>query len=144
MVKILEKPTKIIGGIEYYNTPAIAKILKVDVYTIREYFRKSYFKGIKIGRSWLVTRKDLEFFIINGKLKTRDNMNYGDYKIVEVGFLARIESNLKKAKEQIEKYRKTRSAYETANLIRRYEALKQALEECKRSKMTQKDFDTLV
>ncbi|MBA7547315.1 hypothetical protein ES705_39729 [subsurface metagenome] len=144
MVKISEKPTKIIGDIKYYNTPSIAKILKVDPYTIREYFRKNYFKGIKIGRNWYISKNDLEFFIINGKLKTRDNMNYADYKIVEESFLAKIKANLKEVEKQIEKYRKVRTAYETANLMRRYEGLKQTLENYKNNKMTEENFNTFI
>ena len=144
MVKILEKPTKIIGGMEYYNTPAIARILNVATYTITEYFRKDYFKGVKIGRNWYISKNDLEFFIINGKLKTRNNMNYADYKAVEESFLAKIKANLKEVKNQIEKYKKVRTAYETANLIRRYEGLKQALEEYQKNKITQEDYDTFI
>ncbi len=144
MIKILEKPTKIIGGMEYYNTPAIARILNVATYTITEYFRKDYFKGVKIGRNWYISKNDLEFFIINGKLKTRNNMNYADYKAVEESFLAKIKANLKEVKNQIEKYKKVRTAYQTANLMRRYEALKQASEEYQENKMTQKDYDTFI
>ncbi len=144
MIKISEKPTKIIGGIEYYNTPSIARILDVDPYTIREYFRKNYFEGIKIARNWYITKQNLQYFIINGKLKTRNNMNYADYKAVEESFLAKIKANLKEVKNQIEKYKKVRTAYETANLIRRYEGLKQALEEYQKNKITQEDYDTFI
>ena len=144
MIKISEKPTKIIGGIEYYNTPSIARILAVDPYTVREYFRKSYFEGVKIGRNWYISRENLQFFIVNGKLKTRDNMNYADYLSVEASFLEKIKANLKEVKRQIEKYRKVRTAYETANLVRRYEELKQALEEYKNNKMTKEDYETFI
>lgn len=141
---ILKKPDKKFGDVEYYNTFSIADILKIDPTTVRNYFQKGYFNGIKIGHNWFVTRGDLEFFIINGKAKTRREMSFQDYKIAESNFLTRIEDNIKKAKEQIEKYREVRSPQVTANLVRRYEELKQALEEYKKNKMTQKEYDTFI
>lgn len=144
MLKISEKPTKIVGGIEYYDTFSVSRILSIDPYTVREYFKKNYFEGIKIARNWYITKQNLQYFIINGKLKTRDNMNYADYLSVEASFLEKIKANLKEVKRQIEKYRKVRTAYETANLMKRYEELKQALEEYKKNKMTQKDYETFV
>jgi len=144
VIKISEKPTKIVGGIEYYDTFSVGRILSIDPYTIREYFKKNYFEGIKIARNWYITKQNLQYFIINGKLKTRNNMNYADYKAVEASYLAKIESNLKEVKRQIEQYRKVRTAYETANLVRKYEELKQALEEYQKNEMTQKDFDTII
>jgi len=144
MLKISEKPTKTVGGIEYYDTFSTSRILSIDVYTVREYFKKNYFEGVKIGRNWYISKKDLEFFIIRGKLKTRSDMSFEDYKTIEAGFLKKIETDIKNAKEQIEKYRKIRSPYMTANLVRRYEELKQALKEYQKNKMTQKDFDTFI
>lgn len=141
---ILKKPDKKFGDVEYYNTFSISDILKIDPTTVRNYFQKGYFRGIKIGQNWYINRGDLEFFIINGKLKTRKEMSFQDYKIAETDFLTRIEGNIKKAKEQIEKYQKVRSPYMTANLLKRYEELKQILENCKENKMTKKDYDTFI
>lgn len=141
---ILKKPDKKFGDVEYYNTFSIADILKIDPTTVRNYFCKGYFQGIKIGHNWYVTREDLEFFIINGKLKTRREMSFQDYKTAESGFLSRIEVNIKKAKKQIEKSRKVRSPLVTENLVRRYEELKKALEEYKKNKMTKEDYETLI
>jgi len=141
---ILKKPDRKIGNIKYYDVGSVSNILKVDPITVRSYIKRDYIRGIKIGASWYISGENLEFFIINGKLKARKDMSFQDYKIAEEGFLARLESNIKKAKKQIEKYRKMRTAYETANLIRKYEELKQALEEYQKNKMTQRDFDTLI
>jgi len=140
----LKKPDRKIGNINYYGVSSVSDILKIDPITVRSYIKKDYIRGIKIGANWYISGENLEFFIINGKLKTRKDMSFQDYKVAEADFLTRLEANIKKAKRQIEKYRKVRTAYETANLIRKYEELKQALEEYQKNKMTQKDFDTLI
>jgi len=141
---ILKKPDRKIGNIDYYDVSSVSNILKVDPITVRSYIKRDYIRGIKIGASWYISGENLEFFIINGKLKARKDMSFQDYKIAEEGFLARLEANIKKAKKQIEKYRKVRTAYQTANLLKKYEELKQALEEYQKNKMTQKDFDTFI
>ncbi|MBA7528327.1 hypothetical protein ES705_20510 [subsurface metagenome] len=141
---ILKNPDRKIGNIDYYGVSSVSNILKVDPITVRSYIKRDYIKGIKIGASWYISGENLEFFIINGKLKTRKDMSFQDYKVAESDFLARLESNLKRAKKQIEKYRKVRSPLVTENLIRRYEELKQALEEYRKNKMTQKDYDTII
>lgn len=141
---ILKKPDRKIGNIEYYDVSSVSNILKIDPITVRSYIKKDYIRGIKIGANWYISGENLEFFIINGKLKTRKDMSFQDYKTAEADFLTRLETNIKKAKKQIEKYRKVRTAYQTANLIRRYEELKQALEEYKKNKMTQKEYDTFI
>ena len=143
-IKISEKPTKTVAGVEYYDTFSVSRILKIDPHTIRDYFKKNYFRGVKLGRNWYLSKENLEFFIVNGKLKTRDNMTFEDYKIIEAGFLTKIKAKLKKAKEQIEQYQGIRSAYANANLKRRHEQIKQALEVYEKNKMTKKDFDTFI
>lgn len=141
---MLKKPDRKIGNIDYYGVSSVSDILKIDPITVRSYIKKDYIRGIKIGANWYISGENLEYFIINGKLKTRKDMSFQDYKVAEENFLARLESNIKKAKKQIEKYRKVRSPLVTANLVRRYEELKQAVEEYKKNKVSQKDFDTFV
>ncbi|MBA7544084.1 hypothetical protein ES705_36430 [subsurface metagenome] len=141
---ILKKPDRKIGNLDYYGVSSVSDILKIDPITVRSYIKKDYIRGIKIGANWYISGENLEFFIINGKLKTRKDMPFQDYKVAESDFLARLESNIKKAKKQIEKYQKVRSPLVTENLVRRYEEFKQALEEYKKDKMTQKDYDTLI
>ncbi|MBA7519050.1 hypothetical protein ES705_11124 [subsurface metagenome] len=141
---ITKDPDKKFGDVEYYGTLSVADILEIDPTTVRNYFQKGYFRGVKIGQNWYINKGDLEFFIINGKLKIRKDMSFQDYKIAESNFLTRIEDNVRKAKKQIEKYREVRSPHITANLIRRYEELQLALEEYRKNKMTQKDYDTFI
>ncbi|MBA7563762.1 DNA-binding protein [Candidatus Atribacteria bacterium 1244-E10-H5-B2] len=141
---ILKKPDRKVGNIDYYGVSSVSDILKVDPITVRSYIKKDYVRGIKIGHNWYISGENLEFFIINGKLKTRKDMSFQDYKTAEANFLTKLEANIRKAKKQIEKYRKVRSPLITENLMRRYEELKQALEEYKKNKMSQKDYDTFV
>lgn len=141
MPNLLMKPDKKIGKVEYYNTKSISKILDLDPITIRTYFRRNYLTGVKFGNSWYLSKGDLEFFIVNGKLKKRENLDYREYKTLEADLITDIEKNLKNLKAQIDNFQRTQTEFIKINLVRRYNETKEALEEYKKDKMTKKDFE---
>ena len=51
----------------FYTVEEIAEILKLDAETIRRYLVKGDLKGAKIGRSWRVTKDELDQFINDRK-----------------------------------------------------------------------------
>ena len=144
MEKILEKPDKTIGDIKYYNTDSVSKILGLHPITIRRYFREGVLPKVKFGQWWYVSQEDLEFFIINGKLKKRENLTYRDYKSLEVDYIKKIEGNLKKIEKELEYFEKTKPAIIRENLTRRYNEIKATIEKYKKDKMNKEDYDTFV
>ena len=144
MTITLKKPDREIAGIEYYNSKSVAETLKVSPITARYYFRQGYFPQVKFGHSWYVSKDDLEFFVINGRLKKREELSYKDYKSIEKGYLAKIEGNLKKIEKELEYFEKTKPAIIRENLTRRHSEIKKTLEEYKKDKMNKKDYDTFV
>ena len=144
MTKILEKPDRIINEINYYNTDTVSRVLSLHPITVRRYFRLGVLPRVKIGQHWTVSESDLEIFIINGKLKKREQLNYRDYKSLEKEYIEKIEGNLKKIEKELEYFKHTKPAIIRENLTRRYNEIKEILAECKKDPMTKKDFNTFV
>ncbi|MBU4292593.1 MAG: helix-turn-helix domain-containing protein, partial [Actinobacteria bacterium] len=47
----------------------LEKILPITPLTVRAYIRKGKIKGSKIGKSWYVSKQDLEAFLEGDKVK---------------------------------------------------------------------------
>ena len=139
---IKEKPDKVFGNLEYFDTESVSKILDLNPVTIRDYFNKKILLGVKIGKNWYISRIDLELFLINGKLKKRDELTFEDYKILEKNYLARIENNLRKIKAQQEKIFLPQAVKE--KLEERYIEIKNIYEDLKKNPMTIEDFNTHI
>ena len=48
---------------ELYSVRELEKILPITPLTVRAYIRKGKIKGSKIGKSWYVSKQDLEAFL---------------------------------------------------------------------------------
>jgi len=54
---------------ELYSVKELEKILPITPLTVRAYIRKGKIKGSKIGKSWYVSKQDLEAFLEGDKVK---------------------------------------------------------------------------
>lgn len=60
----MEHETQTLGkDIKLYTVQEVADILNLDQRTIYSYIKDKEIKARKIGRKWLVSHKDLEFFV---------------------------------------------------------------------------------
>ena len=149
-VNILEKPDKIIGGIRYFNTDSVCKILSLSRITVSGYFKKGILPSAKIGKRWYINQDDLEYFIVNGKLKKIENLTFKDYKILESDFLNSSEDNLRKVDKILKDLRRKypiswlKNVEVYQNFKKRYEDLKELIKECKNEKMTKNDYDNFI
>ena len=149
-VNILENPDKVIGGIEYFNTKSVCGILELSRITVNDYFRKDILSAIKIGKSWFVSKENLEYFIVNGKLKKIEDLTFKDYKTLESDLINGSEKNLQKMEKILNdleskypiNWLNSKEVYQKTK--KRYEDLKKILKECKNEKMTKKNFDTFI
>jgi len=48
---------------ELYSVKELEKILPITPLTIRAYIRKGKIRGSKIGKSWFISKQDLEAFL---------------------------------------------------------------------------------
>jgi len=48
---------------DYMNTPQVAKILGVNIQTVREYIRSGELPAARVGRRYVITRDDVDRFI---------------------------------------------------------------------------------
>jgi len=56
-------PLKIIDGTKLYEVEDLVAMLKVSRITVQGYLRSGRIKGIKIGKRWHVTEKNLKDFL---------------------------------------------------------------------------------
>jgi len=54
---------------ELYSVKELEKILPITPLTVRAYIRKGKIKGSKIGKSWYVSKQDLEAFLEGDRVK---------------------------------------------------------------------------
>ena len=54
---------KTIGGIKLYEVEDLVRMLKVSRITVQAYLRSGRMKGVKIGKRWHVTEKNLKDFL---------------------------------------------------------------------------------
>ena len=149
-VNLKNKPDKVIGEMKYYNTDSISKILELNPWTIYDYYKADYLPAIKIGKSWFVSKENLEYFIVNGKLKKTEDLTFKDYKTLESDLINGSEKNLQKMEKILNdleskypiNWLNSKEVYQKTK--KRYENLKKIMKECKNEKMTKKDFDTFI
>lgn len=48
---------------KYYTTDEVAEICRVTIWTVREWIKEGKLKGIKRGRSYLITEEDLKAYL---------------------------------------------------------------------------------
>lgn len=73
MTIINEKPSKIISGIRYYDTEKLAKILGINIYTVRIYFKTNKFPKFKIQRRYYLSEQNLKNYLLAKGLKSLSN-----------------------------------------------------------------------
>ena len=56
-------PLKIIDGTKLYEVEDLVAMLKVSRVTVQGYLRSARIKGVKIGKRWHVTEKNLKDFL---------------------------------------------------------------------------------
>lgn len=54
---------KMIGGIKLYEVEDLVRMLKLSRITVQAYLRSGRMKGVKIGKQWHVTEKNLKDFL---------------------------------------------------------------------------------
>lgn len=54
---------KMIGGIKLYEVEDLVRMLKLSRITVQAYLRSGRMKGVKIGKRWHVTEKNLKDFL---------------------------------------------------------------------------------
>ncbi len=54
---------KTIGGIKLYEVEDLVRMLKLSRITVQAYLRSGRMKGVKIGKRWHVTEKNLKDFL---------------------------------------------------------------------------------
>ncbi len=76
------KPQSIIPS-KRYTLPEAAEYCRMAVPTFRTYLSKRKISGIKFGKSWVFTHKDLEKFLQSYRVKTAEEINLeaSDYLI---------------------------------------------------------------
>ena len=60
---------KIIGGTKLYEVEDLVKMLNLSRVTVQTYLRAGRIRGVKIGKRWHVTEKNLKDFL-SGNTKT--------------------------------------------------------------------------
>jgi len=105
MIEILEKPSKVIGNIKFYDTEQLSKILGTTKYTVQKYFRENKFPKVKIAKKYYLSKKDLSEFMREGKI---ERLSYNlDKEITSRKFLI---ENAKNSLEYFRNYLETRKS----------------------------------
>ena len=78
----------------YLNVPQVARMLKVNIQTVRAYIRSGELSAAKVGRSYVVTREDVDRFIE----KRKEFRRAEDFGLTEKG-----KENIQKVKGNAER-----------------------------------------
>ena len=61
-------PSKIMRGMKFYSVEDLSEILGITNYAVRDNLRKSKIPGVKVGRRWYVSQKNLDSFLNTGNI----------------------------------------------------------------------------
>lgn len=78
----------------YLNVPQVARILRVNIQTVRAYIRSGELAAARVGRSYVITREDVDRFIEKRKEFRRAE---------EIGLTEKGKENIQKVKENAER-----------------------------------------
>lgn len=78
----------------YLNVPQVAKILGVNIQTVRAYIRNGELSAAKVGRRYVITREDVDRFIEKRKEFRRSE---------DIGLTEKGKENVQKVKDNAER-----------------------------------------
>ena len=61
-------PSKIMRGMKFYSVEDLSEILGITRYAVRDNLRKSKIGGVKVGKRWWVSDKNLNAFLNTGAI----------------------------------------------------------------------------
>lgn len=151
MPKILEKPSKIINGIKFYDTDKLSKILETSKITIFKYFKEGKFPPVKFAGKYYLSAEDLMNYLNLGvivkpmafsEFLTYKEMKNFDKKIIEAteNKLKMIEKVIERNKERIKYINNPMAKIALESYIKRYEKIKKDLEEAKKNPISPDDM----
>jgi len=151
MPKILEKPSKIINGIKFYDTDKLSKILKTSKITIFKYFKEGKFPPVKFGGKYYLSAEDLMNYISLGvivkPIAFSEFLSYKEIKkfdknIIEATErkLEMIEKVIERNKERVKYINNPMAKIALENYIKRYEKIKKDIEEAKKEPISPDDM----
>jgi len=118
MIEILEKPSKVIGNIKFYDTEQLSKILGTTKYTVQKYFRENKFPKVKIAKKYYLSKKDLSEFMREGKI---ERLSYNlDKDMISRNSLEFFENYLKTKKSNGASDNEIKSLEDVCNKIKNH------------------------
>lgn len=151
MVKILEKPAKMINGIKFYDTDQLSQILKTSRITVSRYFKEGKFPPVKFAGRYYMCEKDLLSYINSGAvikpIPFSEFMTYKEIKQFDDNILRATKKKLKMIKEIIKRNKAKvkyiddpRAKIILNNYIARYNKLKKDIEDAEKEPISSDDF----
>lgn len=152
MSGILEKPSRVINGINFYDTDKVSLILQTSCVAIRRKFRNGEFPPVKFAGKYHMKEEDLLRYLKEGKFKNQnivfsDFLNYKEMKKFDIDVIKETEEKLKKVEEIIEKNRRIIRFINNPlakiileSYIKRYDKMKKEVEESKKEPISPDDM----